>query len=79
MEKVLVDLLSDKEIVFASLSDMEKAMNELANGKSIIAIYPTQGRTRRARVISVSYWNLISDGKISVSANVQDGEPGERG
>jgi hypothetical protein len=54
---------------------MENAMNELANGKSIIAIYPVEGdKRKRARVISVSSWNLITDGKLSVSANVQNGE-----
>ncbi len=74
MERVYVDVMSDEEVVFSSLHDMEKAMNELANGKSIIAIYPVGGGKKRARVISVSYWNLITDGKLSVSANVQEGE-----
>ena len=74
MERVYVDVMNDDEIVFSTLSDMEKAMNELANGKSIIAIYPVDGGKRRARVISVSNWNLITDGKLSVSANVQEGE-----
>ena len=74
MERVNVDVMSEEEIVFSTLSDMERAMNELANGKSIIAIYPIDGGKRRARVISVSNWNLITDGKLSVSANVQEGE-----
>ena len=74
MERVNVDVMSEEEIVFSTLSDMERAMNELANGKSIIAIYPIDGSKRRARVISVSNWNLITDGKLSVSANVQEGE-----
>jgi hypothetical protein len=74
MERVYVDVMNDDEIVFSSLSDMEKAMNELANGKSIIAIYPISPGKKRARVISVSSWNMITDGKLSVSANVQEGE-----
>ena len=74
MERVNVDVMSEEEIVFSTLSDMERAMNELANGKSIIAIYPIDGGKKRARVISVSNWNLITDGKLSVSANVQEGE-----
>jgi len=74
MERVYVDVMNEDEVVFSSLSDMEKAMNELANGKSIIAIYPVDANRRRARVISVSSWNLITDGKLSVSANVQEGE-----
>jgi hypothetical protein len=74
LERVYVDVLSDEELVFSSLGDMEKAMNELANGKSIIAIFPVEGAKKRARVVSVSTWNRITDGKLSVSANVQDGE-----
>ncbi len=74
MEKVFVDVMTEEEIVFSSLGDMEKALSELANGKSIIAIYPVQTGRKRARVISVSTWNMITDGKIAVSANVQNGE-----
>ncbi len=74
MERVYVDVLSEQEIVFSSLGDMEKAMNELANGKSIIAIFPVESGKKRAKVISVSFWNMITDGKLSVSANVQNGE-----
>ena len=74
MERVYVDVLTEEEIVFSSLADMERALNELANGKSIIAIYPVQAGKKRAKVISVSIWNMVTDGKISVSANVLDGE-----
>jgi len=73
MEKVYVDTWDEKEIIFSSLKDMETALNELANGKGIIGIYPEAGK-RKARVISVSVWNAITDGKIAVSANVKDGE-----
>ena len=74
MERVYVDTMTENEIIFSSLRDMEKALGELANGKGIIAIYPADGGRKRAKVISVSIWNLVTDGKISVSANVQDGE-----
>lgn len=77
MERVYVDIMTEEEIVFSSLHDMEKTMNELANGKSIIAIYPVGDGKKRAKVISVSFWNLITDGKLSVSANVQNGEEAE--
>ena len=67
MEKYKVYEINDNSIIFSSISDMESAYNQLADGKDII-IYIEDKEERDAEILAGKTFSEIIEGKIKLSS-----------
>ena len=67
MEKFKVHEINENSIIFTSISEMEKAYNQLADGKDII-IYKENNGEKNAEILAGKTFSEIIEGKIKLSS-----------
>jgi hypothetical protein len=70
MEKFKVHEITGDSIIFTSISEMEKAYNQLADGKDII-IYKENKGEKKAEILAGKTFSEIIEGKIKLSSKEQ--------